>query len=134
MINHDIPFDQPLFSYRLPNGGYRAMTKQDFLSFVNKIWSDAGLLQVYGHSFRIGGAVELLLAGVPPEVVAATGGWSSLAFLLYWRRLKEILPMSTARAYRRSDIDRLSKILEDFRVRQNIPKSLLDSVDDHFVL
>jgi hypothetical protein len=73
------------------------MTKQDFLSFVNKIWSDTGLLQVHGHSFCIGGAVELLLAGVPPEVVAAMGGWSSLTFLLYWRHLKEILPMSTAR-------------------------------------
>jgi len=134
MVNHNIPSDQPLFSYELPNGGYRPMTKQDFLSFVNKIWSDAGLLQVHGHSFRIGRAVELLLAGVPPEVVAATGGWTSLAFLLYWRRLKDILPMSTAHAYRRSDIDHLSKILDDFRVRQNIPKSLLDSVDDHFVL
>ena len=73
-------------------------------------------MQVHGHSFRIGGAVELLLAGVPPEVVAATGGWTSLAFLLYWRRLKEILPMSTAHAYKRSDIDRLSKILDNFRV------------------
>lgn len=38
---------------------------------------------ISGHSFRIGGAVELLLAGVPPEVVAATGNWTSLAFLLY---------------------------------------------------
>lgn len=116
LINNNIPVDQPLFSYALPHGGYRPLTKQDFLSFVNKIWSDAGLARIYGHSFRIGGAVELLLAGVPPEVVAATGGWTSLAFLLYWCRLQEILPMSTAHAYRQADIDRLSKIFEEFRV------------------
>jgi hypothetical protein len=61
------------------------------------------------------------------KLLLQLGGWTSLAFLLYWRRLKEILPMSTARAYRRSDIDRLSKILDDFRIRQNIPKSFLDS-------
>jgi len=133
MINNKIPSDQPLFLYELPNGAYRPMTKQDFLSFVNKVWSDAGLLQIYGHSFRIGGAVELLLVGVPPEVVAATGGWTSLTFLLYWRRLKDLLPMSTARAYRRSEIDRLSKIFDDFRVRKKIPKTFLDSFDDAFV-
>lgn len=100
------------------------------MSFVNKIWLDAGLLHIYGHSLRIGGAVELLLAGVPPEIVAATGGWTSLAFLLYWRRLREILPMSTVRAYKQNEMDRLGKIFDDFRVRANIPKSFLDSFHD----
>jgi len=95
MINNKIPADQPLFSYELPNGHYRPLTRQDFLSFVNKIWSDAGLLHIYGHSFRIGGAVKLLLTGVPPEIVAATGGWTSLAFLLYWCCIKEILVEQT---------------------------------------
>jgi hypothetical protein len=133
MVNNKIPSEQPLFSYELPHGAYRALTKQDFLSFVNKIWSNVGLLQIHGHSFRIGGAVELLLAGVPPEVVAAIGGWTSLAFLLYWRRLREILPMSTARAYRQSDIDHLSKIFDDFRVRRKIPQSFLDSFNDILV-
>ncbi len=56
--------------------------------------------------------MELLLAGVPPEIVAAIGGWTSLAFLLYWRRMEEILPMSTSRAYRKSHIDDLAKIFE----------------------
>jgi len=60
------------------------MLKQDFLTFVTSIWQSAYLAHVLGHSFRIGGAVELLLAGVAPEIVAATGGWTSLAFLIYW--------------------------------------------------
>ena len=74
------------------------MTKYQFLDFCTQIWSKAALVHVLGHSFHIGGAVELPLAGVPPEIVAATGGWTLLAFLLYWRRMEEILPMSTLRA------------------------------------
>ena len=134
LVNNNIPPGQPLFSYKLPHGRYRPLTRQDFLSFVNKIWSDAGLLHVYGHSFRIGGAVEILLAGVPPEIVAAIGGWTSLAFLLYWRRLKELLPMSTVRAYKQNDMNRLARIFDDFRVRAKIPKAFLDSFDDISIL
>ena len=72
-------------------------TKYRFMDFCTNVWSKAALAHVLGHSFHIGGAVELLLAGVPPKIIAATGGWTSLAFLLYWRRMEEILPMSTSR-------------------------------------
>jgi hypothetical protein len=109
------------------------MTKYKFMDFCADVWSKAGLAHVLGHSFRIGGAVELLLAGVPPEIVAATGGWTSLAFLLYWRRMEEILPMSTSRAYRRSHVEALAKIFESFRVTHHIPLNLItshDHVDD----
>ena len=91
------------------------------------MWADAALAHVQGHSFRIGGAVELLLASVPPEIVAATGGWTSLAFLLYWRRMEEILPMSTSKAYQRSHVDELAKIFEQFRVNHHIPSILLSA-------
>ena len=107
------------------------MTKHRFLTFCSEVWSKAVLAHVLGHSFRIGGAVDLLLAGVPPEIVAATGGWTSLAFLLYWRRMEEILPMSTSRAYRRAHVDELAKIFEKFRVDNHIPSNLLSSID-HF--
>ena len=76
---------------------------------------------IAGHSFRIGGTVALLLAGVPPEVVAATGGWTSLAFLLYWRRLEEIIPLSTSKAYNTFNISKLADNLEQFRIKHNIP-------------
>jgi hypothetical protein len=87
------------------------------------------LAHVLGHSFRIGGAVELLLAGVPPEIVAATGGWTSLAFLLYWRRMEEILPMSTSKAYNKSHIDSLTTIFEQFRIKNKIPSALIIASD-----
>ena len=97
------------------------------MDFCTDVWSKAVLAHVLGHSFRIGGAVELLLAGVPPEIVAVTGGWTSLAFLLYWRKMEEILPMSTSKAYRRSHIDALAKIFENFRVDNHIPLNLVAS-------
>ena len=100
------------------------------MEFCAGVWADATLAHVQGHSFRIGGAVELLLAGVPPEIVAATGGWTSLAFLLYWRRMEEILPMSTSKAYKRSHVDELAKIFEQFRVDNRIPSNLLSAPDN----
>jgi hypothetical protein len=106
------------------------MTKHKFMSFCVDVWAKAGLTHVQGHSFRIGGAVELLLAGVSPEIVAATGGWTLLAFLLYWRRMEEILPMSTSRAYRQSHVTDLAKIFEEFRTKNNIPSQLLNTAED----
>jgi hypothetical protein len=50
-----------------------------------KIWFQEGLQLVDRHSFLIRGSVELLLAGVLLKVVIMLGGWTSLAFLLYWR-------------------------------------------------
>lgn len=109
------------------------MTKYRFMDFCTDVWSRAALAHVLGHSFRIGGAVELLLAGVPPKIVAATGGWTSLAFLLYWRRMEEILPMSTSKAYQRSHVDALAKIFEQFRINNHVPSNFIafhDCVDD----
>ena len=87
------------------------------------------LAHVLGHSFRIGGAVELLLAGVPPEIVAATGGWTSLAFLLYWRRMEEILLMSTSKAYNKTQVNHLAVIFEQFRIDHRIPTALITASD-----
>lgn len=129
-INHDTPASHSLFAYTSSNGGYEHMTKYRFMEFCVGVWSGAALAHVLGHSFRIGGAVELLLAGVPPEIVAATGGWTSLAFLLYWRRMEEILPMSTSKAYRRAHVDELAKLFEQFRVDHHIPSNLLSAPDN----
>ncbi|KAJ7599466.1 DNA breaking-rejoining enzyme [Mycena floridula] len=96
-----------------------------FLDRCHGIWRSAGLLLPLGHSFRIGGASELLLAGIPPEVVATIGRWKSLAFLLYWRKIEEILPRSFSRSYDSSRIRELAVAFENFRVAQNIPENVL---------
>ena len=124
--NSSIPASSALFAYNTSSGEPKNLLKNEFLSFVTKIWSSAMLAHVLGHSFRIGSAVELLLAGVPPEIVAATGGWTSLAFLLYWHRMDKILPMSTSKAYTQAHLHRLTAIFEEFHIAHKIPSALLD--------
>ena len=116
------------------SGQPKILLKHEFLKFVMDIWSSAMLAHVLGHSFCISGAVELLLAGVPPEIVAATGGWTSLAFLLYWRRMEEILPMNTSKAYNKAHIDNLAAIFEQFRINHRIPSALITASDGNLSL
>jgi hypothetical protein len=69
------------------------MTKKNASQISVMPW----LMDIHGHSFGIGGAVKLLVAGVPPEVVAAAGlWWASLACLImmlktFWRKFANIL-------------------------------------------
>jgi len=133
-VNASIPGSSSLFTYTSSSGEPKILLKHVFLKFVMDIWSSAMLAHVLGHSFRIGGAVELLLAGVPPEIVAATGGWTSLAFLLYWRRMEEILPMSTSKAYNKAHLDKLAVILEQFRIDHRIPSALITASDGNLML
>ena len=122
-MNPDIPGSAPLFSFASPSG-YSMPTKSFFLAFCSSIWKTAGLPAVSGHSFRIGGASELLTAGVPPEVVARQGGWTSLAFLVYWRRVEQILPMNITSAYKKKRLQELVVEMEAFRIRSNIPNDV----------
>ena len=110
------------------------MLKQNFLTFITGIWSSAFLTHVLSHSFCIGGTVELLLASVPPKVVAVTGGWTSLAFLLYWWCMEEILLMSTSKAYKKSHFNELATIFESFCINNRIPVALLANTDGNLTL
>ena len=81
-----------IFSYRTPNG-VQSLTKSLFLQRCNAIWTVLGYPRTTGHSFRIGGTTELLIAGIPPDIVRTTGRWSSESFLRYWRSLEDIAPL-----------------------------------------
>ena len=93
--------DLPLFSYHTPQGP-SMLTKRDFLTRCNTIWVRKGHPRITGHSFRIGGTTELLLAGVPPDIVKAAGRWNSDAFLRYWRCLEKLVPLYTNSSFSRS--------------------------------
>ncbi|KAF7319239.1 hypothetical protein HMN09_00261300 [Mycena chlorophos] len=123
-INHEQTAPRgeiPLFSFRdSKDGEWKPLTKAYFLHRCKLIWEAHGLDNVAGHSFQIGGSSELLMAGVPPQIVAATGGWSSLAFLLYWRKLGNIIPKAIRAAYHKLSFDDLAKAFEQFRVQSGI--------------
>lgn len=59
--NKRVPPHASLFAYEKDGGGYHNMTKTEYLTRVNDVWRNKGLLTVNGHSARIGGATELLL-------------------------------------------------------------------------
>ncbi|KIY46440.1 hypothetical protein FISHEDRAFT_75630 [Fistulina hepatica ATCC 64428] len=121
-INSDLPPHAPLFAFKDDSDprGFTPLTKTTLLDRCNMIWTTAGHIALNGHSFRIGGAVELLLMGIDPRTVALTGGWSSLAFLLYWRRLDEIIPFHTHAAYKSRDFRRVRSAIASF---QMLPRS-----------
>lgn len=80
LINANVPANAPLFAYRALTG-WSPLTRQEFISRCNSIWTSQGFPPMPGHAFRIGGATELLLQGVHPDVVASQGRWTSRSFL-----------------------------------------------------
>ncbi|KAG1858728.1 hypothetical protein DFJ58DRAFT_715772 [Suillus subalutaceus] len=76
--------------------GWLPMTCSAFLARCNEIWVSQGFPSLLGHAFCIGGATELLLQGVHPDVVSTQGRWSSDAFLDYWCCIDTILPLFIA--------------------------------------
>lgn len=97
-LNHTPSSDTPLFAYRECDT-WVFLTKGVFLNFSSAIYKEMNLENVFGHSYRIGGSLILLMAGVEPEFVMKIGGWTSLCFLLYWRRLEQVLPAAIVRAW-----------------------------------
>ena len=80
-----------IFSYSMADGHF-SLSKAHFLRRCNVVWHSLGYPHTTGHCFRIGGTTELLIGGTPPDVVKATGRWSSGSFMRYWRSLDAIAP------------------------------------------
>jgi hypothetical protein len=81
-----------LFSYR-HGSSHLPLVRAKFLSRCNSVWLQNGFPAITGHSFRIGGTTELLVRGVPPDIVKMLSRWSSDSFLRYWRHLDSIAPL-----------------------------------------
>ena len=70
-----------------------AVTKSWLVQQVRTILAGLGLPQgeYVGHSFRIGAATSVALAGVEDSTIQALGRWQSSAFLQYIRMPREQL-------------------------------------------
>lgn len=73
-----------------------------------------------GHAFRIGGATELLLEGVSPDIVQVQGRWKSQAFLEYWRRIESILPLFISTATNVARLFALDSVMDSFQTRHRL--------------
>ncbi|TFK70875.1 hypothetical protein BDN72DRAFT_765868 [Pluteus cervinus] len=124
-INHSTPSGSHLFSFCTKSHPFYSLPdKPRFLLHCKSTIQSLAADIIFGHSFRIGGSVELLLAGVPPEVVASLGEWTSLAFLLYWRRIEDIIPRSISSAYHKKSLTEISQSLDAFQILNNIPHNV----------
>ncbi|KIK00894.1 hypothetical protein K443DRAFT_7369 [Laccaria amethystina LaAM-08-1] len=112
-VNSSTNMPTSLFSYTTASGQSKILLNHEFLNFCNHIWSTAMLAHILGHNFHIGGAVELLLAGY---------------------RMEDILPMSTSKAYKKSHIDSLTAIFEQFHIKSKIPSALITASDGNLTL
>jgi hypothetical protein len=88
------PASSPLFAYAGRNGSILPLTKKALLDRINGVWVGLGNSLISGHSFRIGGATELLCRGVNPDIMRVAGRWvkASRSFGRYWRKEDEIVP------------------------------------------
>lgn len=70
-VNASVPLDAPFFAFEAANKkGWAPMTRTWFIERCNEVWKTAGLETLTGHYFRIGSAMELLLRGMAPDIVA----------------------------------------------------------------
>jgi len=118
--NASVPGGTPLFAYETADGGWAPLSRSWFLDRVNGIWQGRNMLDMYGHGFRIGGATELLLRGVPPDIVAAQGRWKSRAFLDYWRKIESILPTFVSQSFFVSRFALLTSSMASFRKKYGL--------------
>ena len=84
------PKESHLFAFKHENT-MRPMTRNIFLTRINKIIKENKLEGLQGHGIRVGSTLEYLLRGIPFDVVKAKGRWQSDAFRGYLRKHAEIM-------------------------------------------
>jgi hypothetical protein len=60
-------------------------------------------------------------------MIARNGGWTSLAFLIYWRRIDEIVAKGTVTTYKKQELDQVRKFLDEYRKREGLSMALVDA-------
>lgn len=120
--NSSVPDTAPMFAYETSSSSWAPLTRGAFLARCNSVWRTAGLGELTGHCFRIGGATEYLLQGVAPDVVQVLGRWRSQAFLDYWRKIEDILPIFLSGEALTSRLSLLRSSMETFRINNRLPK------------
>lgn len=84
---------EPIAAFRNSSGSFLGLTLRRLLRRISPILKQNNLPRITGHCFRIGDTTNLLLQGIPPDVVKLLGRWTSDSFLRYWRSLELIAPM-----------------------------------------
>ena len=68
-IVNKIGKNDPIACYTSKKGEWLGLTIRRFIGRVNDILKDESFQRISGHCFHIGGTTNLLLMGVPPDIV-----------------------------------------------------------------
>ncbi|GAA5941049.1 uncharacterized protein JCM15063_000633 [Sporobolomyces koalae] len=93
---NEIREDDFVWSYIAGRGmqkGHRMLiNKASWLNWFNDRLAEINERPLQGHSIRIGGATQMLLNGVDPNVVKSLGRWSAkTSFYKYWRHVNALV-------------------------------------------
>ncbi|KAF8549244.1 hypothetical protein OG21DRAFT_1478933 [Imleria badia] len=89
-INPAAPSDH-LFAWKHLKGSLRPLSKTQYTTRIIAIVKQCGLVNLQGHSLRIGGTLFYLLKGVPFDAIKVMGCWKGDVFMLYLRHHTLIL-------------------------------------------
>jgi len=104
----------PFFTFETSEG-WAPLTKDWFMGRCNEIRKAAGYEELLQHGFWIGGATDLLLRGTPPDIIMVQGRWAShCLFVLYWRKIEDILPLFLSCTFIIDHMTQLTNSMKDF--------------------
>lgn len=115
--------DEHLFAYSKSRNERRPLPKHAFSLELNRAFREANKEPLKGHSFRIGGTLELLLRGVPFEVVKRKGRWASDAFQTYLRQHAQIMAPYV------QDVPALRDMFIELQLSDRVPTALRSIAD-----
>lgn len=97
-----IPGTAELFAYRDANGIVIPLYKSEWMRRCHEIFRSAGLEELLGHCWRIGGTTELPLQGVSVTAIKLLAHWSTDAWKLYVRNTADIIDTKVVRVKART--------------------------------
>ena len=132
MASPAIPGSAPFFPALGPESTIDWTREQGRDHFVRQAKAVASLLglsaewvaAIRGHSFRSGGATDLLSRGVPDEHVQLIGGWRSACFRLYQRITPSMLAAWSAVPQNAASYP----IMPQYFLRNSIPRGTVSAI------
>ncbi|KAI6100760.1 hypothetical protein EDD16DRAFT_1490627 [Pisolithus croceorrhizus] len=72
-----------LFAWKHPTSGLRPLSRSEVTKCITLLMVAHNLLNLKGHSLRIGGMLHYLLCRTPFDVVKTMGRWAGDSFTIY---------------------------------------------------
>lgn len=87
----NLPQKTELIFYNYPNGQYKKISGETYRKYWIKAVTDLGIPEIRTYDLRATAANNMILAGVPKELVLKMGGWANeIIFNRFYRRVQPV--------------------------------------------